>query len=143
MMEIREVMSGDDTPVYELLCELENKELNKALFLKGFAMQRKDRSMKAWVLTNDEEIIGYVSLRILYHLHHCANIAMIEELIVKKDKQRQGYGSTLFAQALAFAKQQSCIQLELSSKQSRKYAHHFYKQQGMDCDHLKFSVNIR
>ena len=67
MMEIREVMSGDETPVYELLCELENKELNKALFLKGFAMQRKDRSMKAWVLTNDEEIIGYVSLRILYH----------------------------------------------------------------------------
>ncbi len=67
MMEIREVMSGDETPVYELLCELENKELNKALFLKGFAMQRKDRSMKAWVLTNDEEIIGYVSLRILYN----------------------------------------------------------------------------
>ena len=29
MMEIREVMSGDETPVYELLCELENKELNK------------------------------------------------------------------------------------------------------------------
>jgi len=63
-MEIREVMSGDETPVYELLCELENKELNKALFMKGFAMQRKDRSIKAWVLTNDEEIIGYVSLRI-------------------------------------------------------------------------------
>lgn len=57
MMEIREVMSGDETPVYELLCELENKELNKALFLKGFAMQRKDRSMKAWVLTMMKKLL--------------------------------------------------------------------------------------
>lgn len=141
-MKVRSVQQEDEDDVYALLCELENETLDKSAFLKGFSLQIKDDTIVAWVLQENNRITGYISLRLLYHLHHCAYVAMIEELVVEKTQRHKGYGGILFQQALTYANQHACIQLELSSKQTRKAAHHFYQQQGMHCEHFKFTIDI-
>lgn len=139
---IRNAEERDMSFVYDCLCALEECTLDKQAFKTGFALQLADSSLSMHVLEQGDKRCGYMSCRVVYHLHHCAYIAMVEELYVCPDARGSGKGRALLEYARQGAKQQGCIQLELSSDLRRTSAHAFYKRMKMSCKHYKFTWNL-
>lgn len=139
---IRKAMEKDLPFVYECLCDLEHAALDKEAFACGYRQQLQDASIAMFVQETNGVLQGYCSVRIVYHLHHTANIAIVEELYVCEAWRGKGIGKTLMQHAADHARQGGCIQLELSSNQRRVKAHAFYRKLSMACSHFKFTWNL-
>ena len=139
---IRNADTQDTSFVYACLCNLEDCTLDRKVFEAGYIQQLADASLSMHVLEHEKQPCGYMSIRTLYHLHHCARIAVIEELYICRNARGNGWGRAMMDYAVRFAQAQGCVQLELSSSCARKGAHDFYKRVGMSCSHYKFTRNI-
>ena len=80
---IRMALENDMESVYSLICNMEQKTLDKDQFKKIFAEHLKCGNRPLFIFEQDNEVLGILNLRIEYQLHHCAKIAEIIELSVK------------------------------------------------------------
>lgn len=131
----------DASFIYASICDLEQATLNPKHFHEGYEQQLNNADMHYFVLEKGHQKVGFISVRILYHLHHVSNIAMIEELYITKNQRKQGYGKELLRFAALVAQRNGCAQLELSSRDKRTDAHAFYAACGLKQEHLKFSAS--
>ena len=58
---------------------------------------------KAWLIYNDEEVIGYVILTFIFSFEYKGILAFLDELYIKKEYQGKGFGK----QAVQFIQQES------------------------------------
>ena len=58
---------------------------------------------KAWLIYNDEEVIGYVILTFIFSFEYKGILAFLDELYIKKEHQGKGFGK----QAVQFIQQES------------------------------------
>lgn len=58
---------------------------------------------KAWLIYNDEEVIGYVILTFVFSFEYKGILAFLDELYIKKEHQGKGFGK----QAVQFVQQES------------------------------------
>lgn len=58
---------------------------------------------KAWLIYNDEEVIGYVILTFVFSFEYKGILAFLDELYVKNEHQGKGFGK----QAVRFIQQES------------------------------------
>ena len=139
---IRTAVITDVDCIYALICNMEQKILNKYKFDKIFIEQTGNAGNYFLVYENNKEILGILHMRIEYQLHHCAKIAEVMELSVKEGSRSKGIGSELFLSACKIAKDNNCLQIEVCCNLLRERAHHFYENQGMKNYHYKFSMNL-
>lgn len=139
---IRTAVMKDLESVYSLLCGMEQKFFDKNAFENIFNSQLKADTMLSLIFEQKNEVLGVLNLRMEYQLHHCAKIAEIMELSVKKGYRSKGIGRALLAVACQRAKDNDCIQIEVCCNKLRIEAHRFYEREGMHNFHYKFSMNL-
>lgn len=138
---IRYASIEDVEDVYKLICELEEKTLDKNIFFEYYMSNLKDDKF-IYMVEENNGVLAFGSIYLHYPLHHCAKIAEIEELCVTQTFQHQGYGSHMFHALCRCAKEKGALQIELSCNKKREIAHAFYEKQGMKQQHDKFSYPL-
>lgn len=141
-MIIRKANLNDIEKIYNILCELENKELPVNKFKDVFTENFKNPSVSYFVCENNDSIIAFSSLHIQYLLHHCSKVAEIQELIVKGEYKGNGIGKKLFDEMVKTAQENNCPLLEVCCNQKRIHSHGFYEHCGMLKSHYKFTYML-
>lgn len=137
-MEIIAAKAEHFDSVYELMCELENDQMDRSRLFLIYSANLKNPDVHYFVASNDSEIVGFASVHVQLLLHHAAKVAELQEMIVSKKSQGHGIGSLLFEQAKEIAAKENCIQLEVCCNQKCKESHRFYLKKGMLNSHFKF-----
>ena len=128
--------------VYNLICELEDKKLDKYEFLRIYQENIADANVHYLLAADGANIIGFASLHIQKLLHHCAKVGEIQEIIVSEKAQGSGAGTELFNQLAKTAVANNCVQLEVCTSKMREKAQGFYIKQGMKQSHFKFILEL-
>ena len=116
----------DKEEIYNLICILENKEINKEHFDYVFENSLKDEDI-IYLVYRDEKIEGFLSFKIHHYLHHDHDTSEIVELVVLPEKRNLKIGKQLIEQ------------IELSTSTYRKDAHRFYERQGYGKLHYNYT----
>lgn len=128
--------------VYNLICELKNKEFDFEKFKIAYNSKVSDKKNYYILGRENNTIIGFLSLVIDYQLHHADKVATIEELIVSERYRSKGTGKKLLENAIKYAKEKDCDVIELTSGFSRDKAHKFYENNGFIKGSYKFKMKL-
>ena len=138
----RKATETDCKAVYDLICDLECKELPYSSFADIFAEQTADSRFYCLLWEDAGQVTGVLNLRFERQLHHASRIAEILEFSVDASCRGRGIGRKMFAEACRISKDAGCSQIELATNQLRKDAHRFYTREGMHNFHYKFSMSF-
>lgn len=141
-MQYREGTIDDCKGIYDLICELEGKQLPIERFSDIYKAQCNDGRYYCLVCVCDERVIGVLNLRFEEQLHHADRIAEVLEFSIHASFRSQGIGKEMFANACRIAEDFGCSQIELATNQLRTDAHRFYSREGMNNFHYKFSKSL-
>ena len=128
--------------IYDLICDMEHKELPFDHFQKIFCNQLTNEHYYCLVYEQEDSIIAVLNLRFEEQLHHSDNIAEIMEFAVRESNRNQGIGKVMLTQARQISKEHGCIQIEVACNQLRENTHRFYLREGMHNFHFKFSRSL-
>jgi len=132
----------DCKEVYNLICEMEQKQLSFDRFSAIYQKQISDKNFYCLVCERENHVIGVLNLRFEEQLHHSEYIAEIMEFAVDSTCRNQGIGKEMFAKACELAKDFGCAQIEAACNQLRVNTHRFYLREGMHNFHFKFSKSL-
>jgi PhnO protein len=135
----RKAIADDCKAVYNLICDLENRELPYSSFAEIFAEQVADNRFYCLLWETEGKIRAVLNLRFEGQLHHASRVAEVMEFSVDASCRGQGIGKQMFAEACRIAQEFGCSQIELATNQLRTDAHRFYAREGMNNFHYKFS----
>lgn len=141
-MNIRLAKINDIKNIYDLICDMENTQLDYKKFEQIFIKCLDNENFYSIVAEEDGFIIGCLNLRIEYQLHHVEKIAEIMELAVKNEYRSKGVGKYLLDNAKKISKDNNCLQIEVCCNQIRKKAHKFYQREGIKNTHFKFTMDL-
>ncbi len=134
---IRRATRLDEDRIYELICLLEDKTMDREAFHQTYRKTIRDPDQPYYVY-EEGEIQAFLSIRIKHYLHHDHATGEIIELIVDEPYRNRGIGAELLVFADEFAAEEGLEELELCTSMWRKDAHRFYEQNGFVNDHFNF-----
>lgn len=140
--EVRRANAGDAAVIYQMICDLEECELDRAVFTAMFLEQLDADNPAFYVVLVDEKVVGVGSCSIQIHLHHAARVAEVMELYVKPECRGEGVGKLLLTALTDYAGLKGATQLELASNFRRLDAHRFYEREGFGKNHFKFVKKV-
>ena len=138
----RKAMINDCTKVYDLICDMERKELPFDRFQKIYDNQLASDQYYCLVYAQDDRIIAVLNLRFEEQLHHSDHIAEIMEFAVEQSHRNRGIGRDMLAQACRISRERGCAQIEVACNQLRENTHRFYLREGLHAFHFKFSKSL-
>lgn len=138
----RKSVEQDCRAIYDLICDMEKKELPYGTFEKIYLRQLQREDMYCLIDEEDGKVRAMLNLRFEEQLHHCEKIAEAMEFVVDPHCRKQNLGKRMFAEAKKIALEHGCPQLELACNQLRKDTHRFYEREGMHNFHYKFSKRL-
>ncbi|HXT35739.1 MAG TPA: GNAT family N-acetyltransferase [Chloroflexota bacterium] len=125
----REAKPEDGDGVAELLRQLGSGALDGAE-----ARRRLDRGWETVFVAADPigDVWGFVAVKKELYFGHARPVAHVTAIAVHQAARRSGIGRGLMEQAAAFAREQQCAGIELTSgiNPQREAAHHFYQSLG-------------
>ena len=139
---IREVTPNDKDSIYKLLEALEETNIDIKQFSDCFDSNILNPLVFYYVYEKENVILGFISIHVQKLLHHTANIAEIQELIIDENIRYQGVGKRLFQKAKEVGAYNGCQQLEVCCNKKRIPSHKFYQSQGMSSSHYKFCLPL-
>ena len=142
---IREAQHEDCEAIWQLVCTLEERELDHDAFAAAFTDQQADGRHVTLVWTEDAPsapIQALMNMRIELQLHHAAKIAEVQELVVDPSLRGRGVGKELFDAAREAAHEAGCVRIELVTNQRRHGAHRFYGREGMHQTHFGYTLDL-
>ena len=132
----------DCSDIYDLICDMERKELPFDRFQKIYCNQLTDEHYYCLVYEQEDSIIAVLNLRFEEQLHHSDNIAEIMEFAVRESNRNQGIGKVMLTQARQISKEHGCIQIGVACNQLRENTHRFYLREWLHAFHFKFSKSL-
>lgn len=137
----RKSVPGDCQAIYDLICDMEGKQLPYDLFEGIYLRQLADEERFYCLICEANGMVaGMLNLRFEEQLHHAGWIAEIMEFVVDPSCRSKGIGADMFEEACRIARVHGCSQIEVACNQLRKDTHRFYLRQGMKNYHYKFSL---
>jgi GNAT superfamily N-acetyltransferase len=129
LSELTELLMG-------LFAEEQDFTPNREKQLRGLRLILEQPSRgRIFVLRNHTKIIGMINLLITISTAEGGFVLLLEDLVVRAEHRRQGYGSQLLKYALDFARQKNFLRITLLTDQpgeSRKfYSKHGFVESGM------------
>ncbi|MBE6054959.1 MAG: GNAT family N-acetyltransferase [Clostridium sartagoforme] len=111
------------------------KERRKSIYKSYFNELLKEEDVEISVITLDEKIIGYAIIKYVnlknIDLLRDKYYAYIEEICIKQDFRRRGFGKILFEHIYKRVKENGVDTLELGVWSFNKEALAFYREMGM------------
>lgn len=139
---VRKGKAEDCRGIYELICDMEEKELPWDAFSQMYREMLADSRHVFLVWEEETQVKGVLHLRMERQLHHAALVAEIMEFAVDKNARSNGIGGEMLTYASDLAKETGCVQIEVACNQLRKNTHRFYLREGMQNFHYKFSKSL-
>ena len=129
--EICAAAPDDFEEVLKLLKQLwPEKQLERESLLHVY-MEALDSPQQKYIVGKAaQEVVGFISLRIIRNLWAQGNLLYIEELVVDEKYRNMKIGSSLIEQAIKFAEENRCKGIEVTSAFHRHDAHRFYEKCG-------------
>ena len=141
MITIRNMNTEDISACADILCSVYNNEMWQCRWSKEAAMEYLTdffnmQKFIGYVLEEEDIIIGglFAHEKVWWNNSE----VFIEEMFVKPEYQRKGYGSILLKQVEAYVQERGLAGITLSTN---KYAPapNFYRKNGLvDCEHVLF-----
>lgn len=125
MIKVRNARPEDNDIVFDFICDLEKELFDKRVFKKIYLDNLKNKN-NIYFIAWDKKPVGYLSCHVQGLLHHCGQIAEIQEMYIVNDKRGLGIGKQLLDKLKATAKKREIQQIEVTSGLQRKRAHKFY-----------------
>lgn len=139
--KIREAELNDLLAVKMLLDELENRVSDLEIFTEIFQHYLNDVSTLIFVAEEERKgVIGFITCKSQWLLHHEGQVCEIQEMIVTKEFQGKGIGRNLVEKVKEVVVGWEVKSLEVSSNKRRKDAHQFYQKIGFRNSHEKFTI---
>lgn len=138
---IKKASLEDLEEVYQLMCILENKELNKEHFIQVYK-QGLENSDLVYLVYKKEKVLGFISFIVHHYMHHDKDTGEIIELVVLPECRSQRIGDQLIREVEKIAVERNLEQIELSTSTYRKDAHRFYENHGYVKDHYNYTKNF-
>ncbi|NLG90062.1 MAG: GNAT family N-acetyltransferase [Clostridiaceae bacterium] len=86
---------------------------------------------KVYIAVSDNEVVGTFALAVMDNLAHMGSPSgLIEDVVVKTDRQGKGIGKQMMKYAVEYCKKCGCYKVVLSSNLKREKAHRFYESLG-------------
>ena len=137
--QIRRATEDDLPDIYQMICQLEEHELNSNVFKRKYTENLCNPTIHYFVAEQEGKAIGFMSLHIQPLLHHDSSVAEIQELIVGPSVRSQGTGRQLVEQARQTALAHNCESLEVTPNNRRVRTQEFYAKNGFTHTHAKFT----
>lgn len=141
-VHLRNAIISDTNQIHALICQLENKTMDRTNFKRIFERNLQSPDIFYRVLEGNENIIGFVSMHIQNLLHHEGKVAEVQELCVDEKYRNLGFGKILLDEAVQEAQNRKCELIELAANKKREDAHRFYEREGWERSHFKFTKNL-
>jgi len=136
-LHIRLATGNDDDTVYRMICDLENKTLNRTSFNHVFHRNLSNDYICYLIAELNGAPVGMGSCHVQPLLHHVSMVAEIQEMYVQADYRSMEIGKALVEQLVVFAKSKAASQIEVTSNNMREHAHRFYQKEGFQKSHVK------
>lgn len=140
-MEIVQLGIDDINRVFELSNQLEKDSLRFEQF-KPCYYEIVSLNNHLIFGIKQNEIVGFIHIRVENQLHHAALVVEILELIIDSKHRSKRYGKRLLDFAIGYAKTIGASHIELTTNMMRERAHEFYLREGFNQTSLKFVRNI-
>ena len=134
---IRAALADDSPQLAALMGELGYPTTGEFIQEK-FAQLSSTSGTKIVVADYDGKVIGLLSFSILPLLHLEGGLGRITALVVASQFKGRGIGKRLVAEAEAFAWNNRCARVEITSGEQRAEAHAFYEAIGYKQDSRRF-----
>jgi ribosomal protein S18 acetylase RimI-like enzyme len=105
-------------------------------------MGKNKNIYRNYVCEDRGEILGFISLLFYRSVYHKVGTALVNELIVKKDKRNERIGSMLFEYAIQVARKDNMDEIEVGVMIENQEAVKFYKRHGMNEEYLLLGMQI-
>jgi GNAT superfamily N-acetyltransferase len=96
-----------------------------------------------YVAVSDGRVVGLLALSVHRQFHWGAPVASVDALVVDATIRSHGVGAMLLDTAVAHARQQRCILVELHSNRRRRRARRFYERYGFEVTSAYFVKPVR
>ena len=103
----------DMEDIYNLMCILENKELDKEHFVQTYQQNIQDEDV-IYLVYKEDRILGFISFVVHHYLHHDRDMGEIVELVVLPECRGKRIGQQLLQEIEKKAIDLHLEQIELS-----------------------------
>lgn len=128
--------------VYQLICELEQRVINKDHFIQVFQNGLKNPDIYYIVYYQEDKIVGFLSFIVHHYLHHHHDTGEIVELVVLPEYRCLKIGEQLIQYIENIAKDLKLEEIELSTSTYRKKAQRFYETHGYEKNHYNYTKKL-
>ena len=149
MIGIRELCHGDLEEVRALLAELAEFTSGgarsvDAIDIEGIfnTMRRAPEVYASWVAVEAGRVIGFLSLIFYKTLFHPGGTALINELVVARDRRGQGVGRLLVRRAVEEARSRAMDEIEVGTERGNTAAQRFYKASGFAGEYVLLGMEF-
>ena len=140
---IRRAEDKDVELVYRSICKLEEMTFNYKNFETLYCQNLTNRSIICLVAVSGSQlVIGFISVHVQTLLHHCGQVAEIQELFVEEGFRQMNIGRELIQSAEKILREQHCMLLEVTAQLKRNQTHDFYTKAGFAHSHKKFTKSL-
>lgn len=133
----------DKKAVYDLLCDWMERQFDYEAFQPAYEQYLKDSRITAFVAKEEDKVIGFMTVRVDFQLHHMSNVAEILELAVGRDRRWSGIEKELVTKALEVAREQHCECIEVCARRTNEKTHRFYEREGFNKSHYKLKKPLK
>lgn len=139
---IRKAHLNDLPEIYEMMCILDEKNLDFDNFQAVFSTNLSENKIIYLVAHKDIEAIGFIGVHINALLHHSGNVAEIQELFIKQGFRSVGLGKKLIEEVEYQCRLNGIREIEVTSNKKNSLAHRFYRNQEYGESHFKFTKRL-
>jgi GNAT superfamily N-acetyltransferase len=137
-ISIRVTADADAPAIAELVTQLGYPAPAEVIPGRLAKMARTDDNI-ALVAEEDGKVVGVMTARIMWVIHHDAPLAWLTALVVLDSARGKGIGSTLLDRAEEWAKNKGAHKISLSSAMHRGDTHTYYDNRGYERSGLRFT----
>lgn len=139
-ISIRSALPQDVRSIHAFINELEECAFDFDLFEKYYHQNITNADNIYLVAVNEQnEVVGYLSCHGQLLLHHLGKVFEIQEMFVMEAYRGRGIGALLISALEEKLQQKDFRSLEVTTNKKRTATQEFYKRNGFEQTHVKFT----